>query len=273
MADGFVRVLRLFEQESQGGEFVGGPGPVASLLAEPEFDQSVVRGGLVAQFSQAEKQFGHRPQILGIPADRGPRFGEIQAKAPRLVEHLEIGLDQGVRPEGLELAFIESERLGRIAAIQFHIGSGGERIVLVFREGFPIAGDQPLGVVEPAAMAKVIDILRVRLRFLRVARHPVAVSLVDQVGRQLLGPNQLDHLRERAPATLLVAQSKPLRFRRRRLRGSPQSFYLIGRPQAPVIELRQRELPIGRIRHGLRVFLPVGLRGREIQLQFGFAGA
>jgi hypothetical protein len=40
-----------------------------------------------------------------------------------------------------------------------------------------------------------------------------------------------------------------------------------------VIELRQGELPVGGIGQGLRVLLPVGFRGGEIQLQFRFTSA
>ena len=179
MTDGFVRVLRLVEQKSEGGELVGGPRLVASFLIQPEFDQGAPRGRLVAQFAQAKKQLGDRSQILGIFLDRGAGFGEKQAKPPRFFEHVEIRLDQAGRPERLEFALIERERLGRVSATQFQVGSGGERVDPVIRKRFLVSGDLPLCGVELAVVAQVIEIPSVRLRFLRVARHPVAVSLVD----------------------------------------------------------------------------------------------
>jgi hypothetical protein len=63
--------------------------------------------------------------------------------------------------------------------VQFEIGASGERIDLIVRKSLLISGYLPFGVVELAVVAKVVEVPRVRLRFLWVARHPIAVSPVD----------------------------------------------------------------------------------------------
>ena len=94
MADGFVRVLRLIEQQSQGCEFVGGPGWWRASLFSRNSTRARRAAGWLPNLRRQKNSLATDRRSSGFLRTAARVSARYRRSRPALVEHLQIGIDQ-----------------------------------------------------------------------------------------------------------------------------------------------------------------------------------